>query len=198
MAKKVVYGISNVHYALWVEAQGSTEAHYDTPVAIPGARRITKSLNDSDNDFYADNVAYASFGGSTGGEGELEMAYIANDIKAALLGHIVDGGGGAFDDVDAQSPMVALMFQVESNDHPDRIVIYDVKFTDNDLEANTQTDSTDPDVQTMPFTYGVHEFEYGTGSSKRCTYYRVSDDTAGHTTYAGFFTEVHVPTPPSA
>ena len=72
MANKVEFGISELHVGTWTESGGTITL--GTPYHQKGAVSFAPEVNESQNNFYADNIVYWS--GYSGGtiEGDLEVA----------------------------------------------------------------------------------------------------------------------------
>lgn len=190
-SNKVVFGISNVHYAVLDPEHGT----YGTPVAIPGAVKLSMTREGDSSKFYADNGSFVVFETNDGYSGDLEMAYVPSSALKALLNYIEDSHHIILEDSDATPVRFALMYEVSSNISEERFIFYDCVLSRPENEANTKTDSTDPDTQTMHITMSPHEFAWGQNATKKLTKGYVVNDTNGASTYASWFTAVQTPTP---
>ncbi len=85
MANKIKYGLKNVHYAMATIDQQTGAATYASPKRMPGGVSIAFEPSGESNSFYADNIAYATFGANAGYEGDLELAMIQDDFRVECL-----------------------------------------------------------------------------------------------------------------
>ena len=85
MANKVEFGISELHVGTWTESGGTITL--GTPYHQKGAVSFAPEVNESQNNFYADNIVYWS--GYSGGtiEGDLEVAMFDDKFKKDFLGY---------------------------------------------------------------------------------------------------------------
>lgn len=183
MANKVKFGLKNVHYAVY-DADAGT---YKTPVAWPGA--VSLSLdNDGDITNFAadDNAKYASFNDANGMSGDLEMAYTPDQVKLDLLGYSKDANGNISDNPDAPTVRFQLLFEISSNVAPDIIVLHDCTLSDAGINANTRSDSTDPDTDSLNLSAAIHDF-----GDFRCCKSRIPKGSAD---YATAYTKGFTPT----
>ncbi len=160
-SKRVVFGISNVHYAVW----DSETSAYGECKAIPGAVSLSISVEGDTSTFYADNGPYAVFSSNGGYTGELAVAVLEDDALVDLLGYKKDSNGLVVEDVKAVAPSFALTYEVSSNEKEQRFVFYNCTATRPEYEANTRSDSTDPDTQTLSLTMGARTFTDDNGNS---------------------------------
>lgn len=189
--KKIVFGLSNVHYAIFNEANST----YSTPVHIPGGVKLTMSREGNSNKFYADNGSYVVFETNDGYSGDLEMAYVPDSALKSLLNYIEDSHHVIVEDADATPVRFAMLYEVESNTNAERFIFYDCVLSRPENEANTKTDSTEPDTQKLHITMSPHEFAWGENVTKRLVKGKIVNDTNGATSYASWFTSVIVPSP---
>lgn len=191
-AKKVVFGLSNVRYSIYDEDDGT----YETPKHIPGGVSLSITREGNSDRFYADNMAYASFETNGGYSGDLEMAYVPDSVLIDLLGYIKDPNGLVFEPADAVAKTFALLYEVSSNISPDRFVFYNCTLSRPENDANTTTDSTEPDTQKMAISMIPRLFPYGDGKTISVTKGRVTRPTSGDTSkFDGFFDAVMLPAP---
>lgn len=197
MANKVVFGLKNVHYAVWNEPVGNTEGSYSTPVAVPGAVNLSLTREGDENKFYADDVVYFATETNAGYTADLELAYAPASMLKALAGYLEDANHVILEDSDAVGKSFALLFEVTSNESNDRFVFYNCTLSRPENEASTKTDATEPNTQQLSLVIGSREFPYGTNVTKNFVKGFVSNDTAGATAYASWFTAVQTPSAPS-
>lgn len=191
---KVRFGLSNAHYSVLDETAGT----YGTPVAIEGAVKMAIKRVGSSSTFYADNVAYESFDTNGGYTGTLEIATVNDTMLKDLLGMIVDANGMLLEDSAAKQVPFALMYEVESNDEDCRFVFYSCKLSRPEMDANTTTDKTDPDTQSLDITMIGRDFEWDTGATKNIVKGHMENTTTNAAKYADFMKAVLIPTKASA
>lgn len=189
---KVVFGLSRTHYAKYTEGDGTTAGTYATPVEAPGAVSITLDIEGENQDFWADNTKYATFSNNGGYTGTLELAYGKDQMLIDLLGYEYDDNHVLIEPANAQPAKFALLFEVESNVSPDRFVFYDVVMGRPGSNANTKTDSTNPDTQSFPITAVPHDFTYG-GEMVPIVKGRVTNEGEQAASYAAWFNAVKTP-----
>ena len=184
----VRFGLSNVHYA--TKASAGT---YGTPVGIKGAVQLTTSPEGDSSTFYADNRAYYVAETNNGYSGTLEVAAVNEEFLKSVLGYETDATSGlTFETTDAQPKPVVLLFEVDGNEEKQRAALYGVTFSRMETEANTRSDSTEPDTVTLNFTAIGEQFTVGSATKNvvkaQCT--STDEDDAA---YANFFTKVPQP-----
>lgn len=186
---KVIYGLKNVHYAIYDE----TNHTYGAWKAIPGAVSLSADADTTQNDFYADDVVYATISASGKETGSIEFAAITAEMYTDLFGYANDSTSGlTYKNTEPSSVTVALGYEVSGNEGKMRGVRYNVTFTDPSQSANTMTDSTNPDTVTANYTAVGRDFTVGAETvnvlKAHCT-----NDGDTHTTYDNFWTSVPVP-----
>lgn len=152
---KVRFGLSNVHYSIYTPASGSTAASWATPVAMPGAVSLTLDASDDNSNFYADNQVWYTQGSSNGRTGTLEMAYIDDTVKTALLGYASVTGGDVVEMADPDFADFALLFQVSGNQEDKDYVFYLCQLGRPSLDAETTNDTNEPKTISLPVTVKV-------------------------------------------
>lgn len=181
---RVIYGLTNVHYAMWDDATST----YATPKRIYGAVSLSTSPEGDSSTFYADNTPYFVVNTNAGWTGDLEVAAAEQDFLAEALGWTKDSNGMLIETTDAKPKTFALMFEVESNTKDIRTVFYNCTLTRPETEANTTTDTTDPDTQTMSITMIARNFEFGA-----CVKGSLELDQTTKTAYDAFYNSVLTP-----
>ena len=155
---RVMYGLKNVHYAVYNE----TTKTYGDWKEIPGAVSLSADADTTQNDFYADDVVYATISATSKETGSIEFAAITDEMYEDLFGYATDSTSGlTYQDTEPVSVTVALGYEVSGNEYKQRGVRYNVKFTDPSQSANTMTDSTNPDTVTANYTAVGRDFTVG-------------------------------------
>lgn len=197
MANKVVFGLKNVHYAIWTPPAGSTPGSFATPVAVPGAVNLSLTREGDENKFYADDVVYFSTETNAGYTADLELAYAPISMLKALAGYIEDANHIILEDSDAVPTQFALLYEVTSNDSNDRFVFYNCTLSRPENEASTKTDSTEPNTQKLSLVIAPLTLPYGTNATKNFVKGYVSNSGDMVTKYNAWFSAVQMPTAPS-
>ena len=117
----VIFGLSNVHYAIINDESGT----YGTPKKLPGAVSLSISREGSVDTFWADNSGYASFDASNAGySGTLTIAHMPKDALVEILGY-KETNGVTWEDANAPTKRFALLYEVSSNTKPERFAFYE-------------------------------------------------------------------------
>lgn len=150
MANKVNFGLSNVYYAKATYSGGAVS--YGTPKAIPGAVSLSLSADSEANDFFADNIRYWRSSASQGYSGTIEFALLPETFRADILGETTDANGVIMETTSDTNSPFALIFQVQGDDDEELRLLYYCNVSRPPMNANTITESTDPDTVTLDFT----------------------------------------------
>lgn len=189
MADMVRFGLKNVHYSVYDQ----TEAQYGTPVAVSGAVQLTTSPEGDSSTFFADDRAYFTTETNSGYSGTVEVAAVNEQFLTDVLANKKDTTTKlVYESTDAKPPQVALMFEIDGNVEKQRCIFYNVTFSRIDTEANTRSDTTDPDTVTLNFTAIGRQFTISTATENvvkaQCT-----DSEETHDAFDKFFTKVVIP-----
>lgn len=189
--RKYRYGLANTHYALYDSSTGEYGALKD----LPGAVSLSLSTEGGDSsDFYADNGIWATFAGTNGGySGDFEFANLPDEVRADLLGEIVDEATGIqFETTNAEPPEFALVTEVITNEGTMAFAFYNVKASRSELNANTKGETPDVDTETLPLRIGARDVVYN-GVKKSIVQGHIDKATATAEQYAAFFAAVVIP-----
>ena len=194
---KVVYGLKNVHYAIYTPGANGAAGTYGSWKSIPGVVALSADADTTQNDFYADDVVYATISATSRETGTIEFACITDEMYTDLFGYSTDATSGlTYQTTDPMSVTVALGYEVSGNEGKMRGVRYNVQFTDPSQSSNTMTDSTNPDTVTANYTAVGRGFTIGSGNSAHTVNVlkaHCTDSGETHTAYDGFWTKVLVP-----
>lgn len=155
MANKVVFGLSNVHYAIVTEtmSEGEITTSYGPVKKWPGAVNLSFSAEGNSKDFFADDRAYYHLSTNAGYTGSFESAMIPDDVLVEALGmKRVTEGGGIVEVADAESKYIALMFEVKGDASHRRYVFYRVSLTRPNVDAETINDDKEVKTQSIDIT----------------------------------------------
>ena len=141
MAKGVLIGLTNLHYAKLLTDVVGGQTTYDTPVRIAGAISATFSPNASNDTLFADDGPYETASTLGAMTLELNVADIAPDIRASLLGASYVNGILAQTAADVP-PYVAVGMSVQKSNGAKRLIWYlKGKFAAPDDNNQTKADS---------------------------------------------------------
>ena len=187
---KVKFGLSKCYYAVaTIDANG--EATYATPVALPGAVSIALDPRGSLSPFRADNMDYWVGNNNQGYSGDLEVAYIPDAFRTAILGDQVDSSTGLqYEAVQTEAKHFALLFEFLNDAKRTRHVLYNCVASRPSVASQTTDEEIEPQTETLSLTCGSiyvadSDVEKDIVKGKM---------TEGDTGYASFFTAVVQPT----
>ena len=182
---RVIYGLKNVHYAIFDATTGT----YGSWKEIPGAVSMSADADTTQNDFYADDTIYAVISAASKETGTVEFAAITDEMYTDLFGYSNGDGGLTYQETEPVTTTVALGYEVSGNEGKMRGVRYNVTFTAPSQSSNTQTDSTNPDTVSINYTAVGRDFTVG-GVSKNVLKAHCKE---GSTAYEGFWSSVVTP-----
>lgn len=183
---RTVYGLKNVHIAVW----NDETKQYGAWIAIPGAVNLSADTQVNTSDFYADDVIYDSTNSPMSETGTAEFAALEEPVRAALFGDINDSEHGLYiTTTDPNTITVALGYEVSGNQGKMRGIRYNVKFTQPSESASTMTENTDPQTITLNYTAIGRDFTIG-GEVKNVLKARCYEAS---TSYATFWDAVLLP-----
>lgn len=157
MAKKVKFGLRNVHYAVVTETADSTtgeiESTYGSVSAWPGAVNLTLDAAGEDTPFYADDIVYATISSNTGYTGTLESALIPDDVYTAVFGQEKDNSTGlVIEKADDTKKYIALMTEFQMDESARRYCFYRCMLTRPSVTGATKEASATPQTETVNIT----------------------------------------------
>lgn len=150
MANKVKFGLKNAHYAL-ASFDDAGVATYGTPVAIPGAVSLSFEAKGDSETFYADNIAYYVTSTNSGYEGDLEIALVPESFKTDVLGESLDGKGVLYENSNAKTKPIALLFEFDGDASATRYVFYNCTASRPKIESQTNEEKTEVKTDTLSF-----------------------------------------------
>lgn len=190
MANKIKYGIKNVYYAVATIATDGS-ATYGTPVALPGAVSLSMEAQGDSNIFYADNIAYFVSQSNNGYQGDLEVAYIPDAFRTAILGEYESNNGKVLlEEADVNPTHFALLFQFEGDANATRYCMYNCTASRPSAASNTKSESIDPQTETVTITATSI---FNSSLNKDIVRAKTGDSTTT-AVYNGWFSTVYVAT----
>lgn len=159
-----------------------------TPYHQKGAVGFSPTENADREDFWADNIPYYTSYGTGVHEGDLVVAKFDEKTKTDFFGYVKLADGGLAQIKGAKRPNIYMMFEVQGDDGPIRVIYYNGSFGAIVREYNTTEGVNTPVTESAPVTFvGDNE----TGITK-VTY------NEGDTGFATLFTNPPAPQLPSA
>lgn len=189
---KVRFGLKNAKYSLWDAAKSS----YGDLKPIKGSVSLSLDAEGDSNDFYADDVVYATFTTNSGYSGTFEIAAADDDMLKDLLGY-VDDGGMLLEMTDAKQAEFALVFEVSGNEVEQRFCLYNCSLSRAGLNANTKQSSTDPDTQSFNFKAIGRDLEFK-GETRNVVRASIENTATNAGKFKAFMTAVPMPTAAAA
>lgn len=122
---------------------------YDAPIKMPGAVSLSLEQQGELSPFYADGIKYYVAASNGGYQGDLEMALITDEFREKILGETKDKNGVLIENSNVEAKEFALGFQVDGDAEPTLFWFYNCTATRPNLEAKTNSDSKEPDVDKL-------------------------------------------------
>lgn len=181
---KIVFGLKNVHYALYEGQTGTPAAEtWSTPVAIKGAVNLSLTAAGDTNNFYADNINYFTTVNNQGYSGDLQIARIPDQMLIDVFGFDLESTDKVLSENSNVEPKeFALLFQIDGDESEELHVLYRCKATRPEIAGATATETKDPATATITLTVS----SLADGSVRA----RTTADTSS-TIKAGWFTSVY-------
>lgn len=197
---KVMYGLSNVHYAMLTETTdpetGAIVSSYGDVKAWPGAVNLTLDPSGNPVIFSADNMAYYTLINNQGYEGSAEFALLPDSIRTDILGNSVDENGFIVETDHDQVKYFALMFEINTDQNPNRYVFYKVSLSQRPSVASETVDVTsDLSVKTESVNFKASPMASETIiDGVRCHLVKAfTSQTVDQTAYNDFYQSVYIP-----
>ncbi len=187
-ANKVQFGLSNAHYAVYNEEEGT----YGTPVAVKGSVSLSLDAEGDSTKFYADNVAYFSTTKNDGYTGTLEIAYVEKQLQIDLLGY-EDDNGLLLELADSAAKPFALLFEIDGNVNKQRCVLYNCTLSRPTTEANTTESNVEPSTSSLEITAIGRDMKFK-GETRNVVKGVIDNSSANKAKYDGFYDAVILPT----
>lgn len=184
--KQIPVGLDSLYYAVMTDEITET---YGPTKRLPGAIQATITPTINSATLYADDLAYDAVSSMGDVAVTLNLAEIATEDQAILLGHAIDDNGGLDKKSTDQGPYVAIGYRRRLANKKFRYVwLYKGRFTLGSEEANTKADTPAYQTPTMNSTFISR-------STDERWQYSVTDGDAGVTTefLNKFFDEVYIP-----
>lgn len=178
---KVQFGLKDVHYAVYDEAENT----YGTPVPIRGAVNLALEAEGDMQKFYADNVAFYVTNTNNGYSGDLEVAKFPEQMLQDVWGFVLDAADKVLIEMDdAQTVSFALLYRINGDQTDSLFCLYNCTATRPGLGSQTKEETTEPRTQTVSISC--------VPMSDGKVYARTTKDTP-ETIMNGWFNEVYLP-----
>ena len=185
---KVWFGISHVVYAL--DDDGAVGDEWKE---LPGARTLTVEAENSQNNFYADNMIYWVSSTSSSSTFTLELARVTDEAMHDLFGYTDDAVSGlTLQAANVQFPTFTLGYQYEGDTDTLRGVKYGCTFTQFPENHTTTEDSTEPDTVTIDGSIAGKTFTLNNDDIRVVGGYCSNAGTT-HAAYDAFYLQPPVP-----
>ena len=182
---KVLFNLKNAHYAKHKVTGEDGTITFDTPVAIPGSVSLSLDAEGEVTKFYADGIVYYVCQSNNGYSGDFEVAMFPEQMMLDIWGMTKSKNGLIVENANVQPASFALLFEVDGDTTGRKYVLYNCSATRPGINANTKSETTDPDTQTSTITMSP----MADGTIKAHT----ADDVTP-ATLNGWYTSVTLPT----
>ena len=150
-ADKVKFNIKNVHIApMLTTGENPT---WDTPIKVPGAVSFSLEPQGEVSPFYADGIVYYQSSANNGYSGDLEMALFPAEILEAIWG-ITEGTTSKVltEYANVEAKPFALLFEEDGDQSGTKFVLYNCTATRPNRTFATNTETKEPQTQTITVT----------------------------------------------
>lgn len=182
---KVLFNLKNAHYAKHKVTGEDGTITFDTPVAIPGSVSLSLDAEGEVTKFYADGIVYYVCQSNNGYSGDFEVAMFPEQMMLDIWGMTKSKNSLIVENANVQPASFALLFEVDGDTTGRKYVLYNCSATRPGINANTKSETTDPDTQTSTIT--VSPMADGTIKAHTA-------DDATPATLNGWYTSVTLPT----
>lgn len=143
---RIEYGLRNVHYAPYTEANGVVT--FDAPIKIPGAVSLTTTARGDVTEFYADDMLYYSASNNQGYDGTLTIAHIPEQFLIDALGEELEETDKVLmEKPDKKGKRFALLFEFDGDVKATRHVLYNCTASRPGLSSSTKTATAEPNTK---------------------------------------------------
>lgn len=174
MANKVLFGMSELYVGIMTRnAQGVVTM--GTPYKQAGAVGYSPEGSGENYIFYADNKAYYSSYTTGAYEGDLVVARFDDEFRKQFLGYIQLDDGGIAEVKGATKPEVYLMFEVQGDEAPERVIYYGGSLGNPTREYATIEDGVEVQTESLSTTFvgdattGITKVNYKQGDAGYAT-----------------------------
>lgn len=165
---KIKFGLKNVHVAIITETQDETTGKitytYGTPKALPGAVSLSRDINGSSDDEYADDGVWAQLYTDNGYDGDYELEVLPDWWYTDVLNWEKDKNGIVHERPNVAPNKFALLYEFTGDVKARRMIDYYCSVNRTGRSGETKQDTISPQhdtvtIQSRPRQDGaVHAF----------------------------------------
>ena len=146
---KVLYGFKDLYIGTY-EVDSNGDVTMGSPYHQKGAVGFSPEEQGENYTFFADDSAYFSYYSSGTFEGDLVVARFDDAFKKQFLGYVELDDGGLAQIKNAKKPDVYIMFEVQGNEGPERLIYYNGSMGGITREYATIEDNIEVQTETIP------------------------------------------------
>ena len=145
---KVLYGFKDLYIGTY-EVDSNGDVTMGSPYHQKGATGFSPEEQGDNYTFFADDSAYFSYYSSGTFEGDLVVARFDDAFKKHFLGYVELDDGGLAQIKNAKKPDVYIMFEVQGNEGPERLIYYNGSMGGITREYATIEDNIEVQTETI-------------------------------------------------
>lgn len=145
---KVLYGFKDLYIGTY-EVDSNGDVTMGSPYHQKGAVGFSPEEQGENYTFFADDSAYFSYYSSGTFEGDLVVARFDDAFKKQFLGYVELDDGGLAQIKNAKKPDVYIMFEVQGNEGPERLIYYNGSMGGITREYATIEDNIEVQTETI-------------------------------------------------
>ncbi len=145
---KVLFGFKDLYIGTY-EVDSNGDVTMGSPYHQKGAVGFSPEEQGDNYTFYADDSAYFSYYSSGTFEGDLVVARFDDAFKKQFLGYVELDDGGLAQIKNAKKPDVYIMFEVQGNEGPERLIYYNGSMGGITREYATIEDNVEVQTETI-------------------------------------------------
>lgn len=149
---KVLMGFSDLYIGTY-EATPEGVVTLGAPYHQAGAVGFSPEDSAEKSDFYADNVPYFTSYSSGTREGDLVVAMYDDAFKEQFLNYVKLDDGGLAQIKNAMTPNVYVAFEIQGDQEPVRVIMYNGSLGSINREYNTLEDTKTPVTESLATTF---------------------------------------------
>lgn len=185
MAKKLLKGLRNIHFAPYVDGV------FGTPKKIAFAKKIENQLNYESETEWADDEIVDQSSGYNGGEGTLTTLGLTSEEQSLIFGNEIVKGGIVVKTTD-EAPTGAFLFErgKKGSTHKRLYVVYACKCSPASFDGETVEEGKSS-ASESEISYTISNLPTG----EIYHFIDTDDETVDPTAVTKWFTEVQMPKP---
>ena len=164
---KVLFGFRELYFGTYSVNDETGEVTLGTPYKQTGAVGFSPEGQGSNYVFHADDVNYYSYYTSGSYEGDLVVARFDDEFRQQFCGEVLLDDGGVAEIKNARRPSIYMMYEIQGDKGPERIIWYNGSIGGINREVATIEDEVEVQTETMPITFsgdnktGITKATYG-------------------------------------